>query len=95
MWFIVHLKDGEMEMGTVHKMSSIHLYLNQNNLTEKDCKIFDGHRLKWNDCYKEWDHAVISSCSKCNKDTTGLKQIDVQCDVSLEDGCPYKGDGGW
>jgi len=95
MWFIVHLKDGEMEMGTVHKQSSIMTYIEQNNLIKEECKIFDGHRLKWNTCYKEWDHSVISSCSRCNRDTTAWDHGTFPCNISYKDGCPDKGDSGW
>ena len=84
-----------MHQGVVHKQSAIQRYIDSNELTRDDCKIFDGHRLQWNDCHKEWDHAVISSCSTCGKDMTAIKHGKMKCGVTLADGCPDKGDGGW
>ena len=96
MWFIVYTDDkGRMEMGTVHKLHLIKVFIEQKNLVEKECKIFDGNRLSWNTCYKEWDHSVISSCSHCNRDTTAWDHGTFPCDISYEDGCVDKGDGGW
>jgi hypothetical protein len=95
MWFIVHMKDGEMHMGTVHKNHLIMEYIKKYNLVKEECKIFDGNRLEWNTCYKEWDHAIISSCSHCNRDMTAWPHGKFPCDISYEDGCPDKGDGGW
>lgn len=96
MMFVVHKdENGEMICKTLHKFSSIKTYIKQNGLIEKECKIFDGHRLEWNKCYEEWDHAIIVSCSTCGKDMTGYEHGKFPCDISLENGCPDKGDGGW
>lgn len=37
MWFIVHKKGNEMIMGTVHKLSSIMIYIKKHNLVKEEC----------------------------------------------------------
>ena len=95
MFFVVHLENGEIISKTLHALHQIKTYIQQNHLVEKECKIFDGHRMEWNKCYKEWNHAIISECATCGKDMTGYGHGEMPCYITHEDGCPDKGDGGW
>ncbi len=95
MFFVTHLKDGDIVCKTLHAQHQIKTYIEQNNLVEKECKIFDGNRMSFNTCYQEWDHAIIVECSHCNRDMTGYDHGKFPCSISLADGCPDKSDGGW
>ncbi len=97
MFFVVHLEntDGDIICKALHSHDEITTYIEQNDLVRDDCLIFDGKRMLYNDCHKKWEQAIIVQCSHCNKDMTGFKHGEFPCDITLEAGCPDKGDGGW
>lgn len=95
--FVVYIFEGEIKQKLLRHDSEIQPYLDKKGLIREECNIYRGERIQFNSCHKQWQYAIPVTCGHCKKDLTGWgeKIGKFPCNVTCEEGCPDKGDGGY